>query len=105
METEQAEKPKWVDKNRNYRANKRRAQLNAIAQQHGFSTWVKLETACLNGAELVVFPAPEVYNGVDFVVSNGVYHLQTTGGVGLGEFTADSLISIVPIPEDHGSIS
>lgn len=54
METEKAPKPKWVDKNRNLRAAKRRAQLDAIANQHGFSTWVKLETALLNGATLTI---------------------------------------------------
>ena len=94
MEDETSEKPKWVDKNRNYRASKRRAQLNAIAQQHGFDTWVKLETACLNGAGLAIFIAPEAYE-----VSYGKYYLTTTGNVGLGEVNPDDLAVIVPIPE------
>lgn len=54
MKTEKTPKPKWVDKTNKLRAAKRRAQLDAIATRHGFSTWVKLETTLLNGATLTI---------------------------------------------------
>ena len=39
---------KRFDRTRNQRQRKRAAQLNAIAQELGFATWRKLETAVLN---------------------------------------------------------
>lgn len=48
--------PNWPDSKeaRAARQAKRRAALNEIARAHGYETWVKLETAALAGARIVL---------------------------------------------------
>lgn len=43
-----------MDKTRTERSQRRRARLNEIAKQFGFESWIKLETAVLNGQAKVV---------------------------------------------------
>ena len=51
-------------KKRNYdytstqRAQRRAQQLHAVAQEQGFDTWYKLETAVINGAIITVLTMP-----------------------------------------------
>ena len=43
------------DYTRTERSRRRQAQLDVLAQAHGFRSWSALETACINGAYLTVY--------------------------------------------------